>query len=171
MEEHLHVLNVLAAMERARGVAPGEPSRVDVLAAAVEFLREHVDGAHHAKEEDGLFAAMEAAGLPPSATPVGCMLRQHVRARELVSAMARALPGAARGEADASEVLRLSSGEYVRVLAPHIEVEDFVVYPLARRAVGPVALARLTEHLVDPASFSAFVDAARRVDALAAGAA
>ncbi|MCC6644352.1 MAG: hemerythrin domain-containing protein [Polyangiaceae bacterium] len=168
MEEHLHVLMVLNAVERVRGAGPGQPpTHLDVLEAAVEFLRVQVDGAHHGKEEAGLFAAMEAAGLPPSATPVGCMLHQHVRGRELTESMARAIDGARRGDADAQEALRLSAGEYVRVLAPHIQMEDYVVYPLARRAISADALARLGERLVDPAELAAFADAARAIDAAA----
>lgn len=168
MEEHLHILMVLTVVERTRGAGPAEPPpRLDVLEAAVEFLREQVDGAHHSKEEDGLFAAMEAAGLPPSASPVGCMMKQHVRGRELVASMARALDGARRAEVDHAEALRLAAGEYVRVLAPHIEMEDHVVYPLARRVLGQPIVDRLGERLVDPAEVAAFITAARRIDELA----
>ncbi len=167
MEEHLHILMVLCAVERARGDRPGEPPpRVDVLEAAAEFLRDHVDGAHHPKEEDGLFAAMEAAGLPPSASPVGCMLKQHVRGRELVESMSRALDGPHRHQPEHAEALRLAAGEYVRVLAPHIQMEDFVLYPLARRVLGQPALDELTRRLVEPAAVAAFAAAARRIDEL-----
>jgi hemerythrin-like domain-containing protein len=39
---------------------------------------------HHAKEEHGLFAALEATGMPRENSAIGMMLREHEEARKIV---------------------------------------------------------------------------------------
>ncbi len=59
------------------------------------------DQCHHGKEEDLLFPAMEAAGIPRESGPIGVMLEEHNIGRQYVRGMAEAVSGYRAGETQA----------------------------------------------------------------------
>jgi hypothetical protein len=96
MSEHRGIERMLAAMERNLGkLESGDPAAVRLFEQGVDFLRGFADKCHHHKEEQQLFPALAAHGIPVEGGPVGVMLHEHEAGRERIREMAIALPGAA----------------------------------------------------------------------------
>lgn len=147
-KEHRAIAQVLQAMEAAalqlrRGVA------VDArwLAAVAHFFAVHVDGTHHATEEGVLFKALLAHARPSAKSAVSVMLAEHEVARdltrrlsELARAVAEGAPAAAAAWADAALAL-------CGATRTHLQLEDRVLYPMARAAIPGPLLTALHEQL------------------------
>jgi hemerythrin-like domain-containing protein len=54
-----------------------------ILLDTVDFITNFIDRCDHAKEEQGLFAALEATGMPRQNSAIGTMLRGHEEARKI----------------------------------------------------------------------------------------
>jgi hemerythrin-like domain-containing protein len=137
MEEHdliLTGLDVLGAVSRR--LAQGEPPPHATIDELLDFFRDFADLHHHAKEEGLLFPAMEAAGLPHDAGPVGIMLQEHAQGRQLVGVMREAL-----AQLDSSTEARRrfidASTWYRDHLAQHIQKENQVLFRLAEQVLSP----------------------------------
>ncbi len=144
--EHDRILAVMVAFtDFAAMHAQEDPEARPTLARFVQFLREYVDGWHHAKEEDLLFEVMVRGGFPRDTGPIGCMLREHDLGRGHV----RALGALAKGEdpfnpTELALLAELVVG-HARVLVPHIGKENQVLYPMAARLLSPEAVEALDE--------------------------
>lgn len=128
IERGLGVLDRL--LERAR---EGGPFETDALRRCVEFFRLYADACHHAKEEDLLFPALEARGIPRAGGPIGVLLEEHRRARRLVAEMAGALGGLEPelGDRSTSEDRFLAAADdYLELLRGHIFKEDNGVFEM-----------------------------------------
>lgn len=131
-DEHQLILDVsreLAGMLAAE--RQGDPLDYDTVASCITFFRLFVDACHHGKEEDVLFPALEAEGMPHDDGPIAVMLHEHEMGRTLVRGMAAALPEARKGEELAGGQLRDAAEEYVGLLEAHIDKEDNVLFNLA----------------------------------------
>jgi hemerythrin-like domain-containing protein len=136
-EEHRLIergLDCLAAIARAAR----RERRLDAKTAAeaLALIRDFADRCHHAKEEDRLFAAMEAAGLERDGGVLGVMLEEHESGRGHVRAMAAVVDRAAGGDADAIAVFGRHADELDELLREHIEKEDSVLFPLGDEMLG-----------------------------------
>ncbi len=137
VEEHQLIKKVLDWSE-------GEITRIDAgcspdtgkLAAVVDFIRNFADRCHHAKEEGLLFARLAERGMPREGGPIAVMLHEHELGRAHVAAVAAALDGARRGEAQALAELRAHMSGYIELLRAHIDKEDHILYPMADRLLG-----------------------------------
>ena len=138
-QEHQAILRMIAVL---RGVSTrletgtGPSTRGD-LPQIVDFIRIFADKCHHGKEEDLLFPAMEAAGIPRQGGPIGVMLAEHAVGREFVAGMAAAAEAYRGGDAQAGGTFAEKAVGYGNLLTPHIGKEDNILYPMAD--------ARLTE--------------------------
>ena len=144
--EHVHIkagLHVLEAMagllERGGAVAEAD------LDAVVEFLSVYADRCHHAKEEDCLFPALLAKGMPKEGGPIGIMLEEHVTGRAFVAKLRDAISGRRAGRADASGGFVTAARGYVGLLREHIEKEDDMLFPMADDTLGRAEDARLSQ--------------------------
>ena len=145
-EDHRTIEMMLPALERmARQFEAGEFVRGYDLARMLEFLREFVDGYHHWKEEQQLFPALEARGVPQDSAPVSELLEEHERGRRCLRVMTAAMaeeigedPGA---EADFAHYAR----EYLGLLREHTEKEERELWPLAAEALTEEDGTRLAE--------------------------
>ncbi|WP_243357955.1 hemerythrin domain-containing protein [Fundidesulfovibrio terrae] len=126
IEIMLRILGQLAdAAQSGRGLDKADAADV------IEFLRTFADKCHHSKEEDLLFPALEAAGIPRQGGPVGVMLHEHDIGRGFIKGMSDSLAsgdmvgfaGAARG--------------YIELLSNHIAKEDNVLFKMADQALSP----------------------------------
>jgi len=134
MAEHQGVLRMLSILEEvAARLGAGQSVPAERLDAMVEFLQVFVDRCHHGKEEDVLFPAMEAAGIPRRDGPIGVMLMEHTSGRAHVHALADSAAGAAHGERAARDTFAEHARAYAALLRSHIDKEDHVLYPLAER--------------------------------------
>jgi len=155
MDEHQTILRVLASLEALVSDDTHAAEPVETLREATRFLRDFADRFHHAKEEDLLFPAMEAAGIPARQGPTEMMRHEHEQGRMLVQRLT------AITEADDPDFDRAAFAEpamdFVQLLRAHIGKEDHILYPMASRVVPAEALARLDEACVqaDAANFEA----------------
>ncbi|MEW6113044.1 MAG: hemerythrin domain-containing protein [Thermodesulfobacteriota bacterium] len=117
--------NVSQRLESGEQVDPAHLEKI------IEFIRVFADRCHHAKEEDLLFPALEAAGIPKESGPVGIMLLEHDEGRKHVRGMADALSRYRDAGAPAGRDFAMHAREYVALLSEHIEKENQVLYEMA----------------------------------------
>ena len=96
----------------------------------LEFFSVFVDKCHHGKEEDLLFPAYEAAGIPNKNGPIGAMLAEHVEGRGYVKGMTEAFQGFKKGENYSGAGIVEYATKYISLLKQHIDKEDTVLYPM-----------------------------------------
>jgi hemerythrin-like domain-containing protein len=136
MEEHQIILRGLGVLEvLAAKAVRGDPVPAPAVDALLAFLSEFADAHHHGKEETILFPALEEAGLPRDAGPVGVMLSEHVQGRSLISALRAAAP-LASSTPDARARFADAARAYGQLLSAHIDKENHVLFPMADRAIA-----------------------------------
>jgi len=136
VDEHSLILRMLAVLERnAIRTARGEFGDYRFYIEAVDFIRNFADRFHHAKEEDILFEALVANGMPRANSPVSAMLMEHDRGREYVRAMEEAAQAALAGVPGRDGAIALAAMSYLELLREHISKEDGILYPLAERLI------------------------------------
>lgn len=151
VEEHQLILRMIALVEKSATLAEaGKFSDWNfILDGAVPFIREYADRFHHAKEEDVLFKALVANGMPEKNSPIAAMLMEHDQGRSFVRGMESAAQqlqssGPEVVSTEAIAALVENARGYAALLREHIEKEDNILYPLAERvlheAVRPAML-------------------------------
>ena len=108
-----------------------------------EFFSVFVDKCHHGKEEELLFPAMEVVGISRKGGPIGVMLNEHQKGRDLVAKMKRALSQYLNGDTGAVQKLKGSADEYIALLNLHIEKENNVLFPMSEQHLSENKLAEL----------------------------
>jgi hemerythrin-like domain-containing protein len=135
--EHRAIECVLRALGQIKDrLARGESIDPALLDRCIDFIRRFADGVHHQKEENILFPAMTAAGVPKDMGPIACMLAEHGQGREFVARMAAAVEGIRSGRPGAAEQFGGAAAGYAQLLASHIQKEDNVLFLIAERVVG-----------------------------------
>ena len=138
--EHRLILRMLAVLERnAILTRQGSYQNYRFYLDAVDFIRHYADRFHHAKEEDVLFEALVANGMPRENSPVAAMLMEHERGRNYVRAMEAAAKAALDGATYMDATIAENALAYLEMLREHIAKEDDILYPLAERVI-PEAL-------------------------------
>ena len=127
--EHRVILRVVDVLERlVIRSQRGDGFEGDAFQQCVEFFRFFADACHHAKEEELLFPALEARGIPRENGPIGCMLEEHTLARGFTKAMGEALDERDRDDAGAEQRFIAAAREYIALLRAHINKEDNVLF-------------------------------------------
>jgi hemerythrin-like domain-containing protein len=138
-EEHQWILRVADVLERLveRSEVEGDTD-LDGFADCVTFIRLFADACHHGKEEDLLFPALEAQGMPREHGPIAIMLLEHRQGREYARFMAEAIEPCRRGDDAARKRLCNAARGYVALIRGHIGKEDNVLFEMADQMVrGP----------------------------------
>ncbi|BDV44187.1 cation-binding protein [Geotalea uraniireducens] len=136
IDEHRLILRMLTVLEkRALRVADGAAPDAEFFLAAVDFIRNYADRFHHAKEEDILFAALVANGMPREHSPVAAMLLEHEEGRAHVRALEAAALAVQAGESGRAREIAEHAIAYLELLREHIDKEDHILYPLAERLI------------------------------------
>ena len=92
MDDHQIILRMLRALNgMCLRLGEGKTAALADLDAALDFIKVFADHAHHGKEEDLLFPAMEEVGFPRQGGPIAVMLMEHEQGRAFVKALAEAL--------------------------------------------------------------------------------
>jgi hemerythrin-like domain-containing protein len=134
--EHRLILRMLAVLERnAILTRQGSYRNYRFYLDAVDFIRHYADRFHHAKEEDVLFEALVANGMPRENSPVAAMLMEHEQGRNYVRAMEAAAQAALEGATDRDATIADNALAYLEMLREHIAKEDDILYPLAERVI------------------------------------
>ncbi len=132
MDEHRIIEQVLDALEGMAVVVEQENSLpIEDARQAVAFLRGYADKFHHAKEEDLLFAELEAVGFSRQNGPVAVMLYEHDAGRALVGKMAAAIEQTVAGVDGAAQVFVGPAREFAALLRGHIQKENNILYVMA----------------------------------------
>ncbi len=130
--EHEGIKLMMRILEKLCGkLDAGEAVDPEHLEKITEFLRVFADKCHHGKEEDLLFPAMEAAGIPREGGPIGVMLLEHDKGRGYIMGMADAVAKYKRGDNKAAPVIASNARNYISLLTQHIEKENRVLFPMA----------------------------------------
>ena len=140
-DEHRIIERVLDAVQRLT-LAPAR-QHLERWQKALDFIRHFADRCHHCKEEQVLFPALEAHGIPTEGGPVGMMLLEHEEARSHVRAMMDGLARIEAGDDSAEAGLFDSAGQYVRLLREHIQKEDEVLFRMADEVIAADAQKKL----------------------------
>lgn len=136
--EHAVILRVLEAAEEERMLlARGAPLREPFWRTFLDFLAGYADRCHHMKEEDVLFAALEAAGMPRDVGPTSCMRSEHAEMRAVRARLAEALTS------DDVETISHLIGLCIGTLRVHIGKENDVLFPMARQMLDDAAVAEI----------------------------
>jgi hemerythrin-like domain-containing protein len=145
-QEHNQIKRLLqVALVVCDRITRGEILPAEHLAAIVTFIRRYADAYHHAKEEDLLFPAMEAAGVSKEGGPIGVMLVEHVQGRAYATNMEGAVEEIRGGQSQAAEAFVANLRAYGELLVPHIFKEDNILYPMADERLTPEQQDRLAE--------------------------
>jgi hemerythrin-like domain-containing protein len=96
----------------------------------LEFLKVFVDKCHHGKEEELLFPALVAVGVPEDG-PIAVMLHEHEMGRNYVRAMSTGFAGYMTGDNSSSKYVLQNAHGYISLLRDHIEKENNVLFVMA----------------------------------------
>lgn len=129
-EEHSAVLLMLQVLEKlVDRLGNGDQTAAKDLPAIIDFLKGFVDRCHHGKEEEWLFPALEAAGIPRQGGPIGVMLQEHEAGRSFIQDMVKTLDRLEAGEGQTA--LREAAYSYIQLLINHIRKENEVLFNMA----------------------------------------
>lgn len=105
-----------------------------ILLDTVDFITNFIDRCHHAKEEQGLFPALEATGMPRENSAIGTMLREHEEARKIAEQIKSSVESYLGDKSELSKsALILHCEEYVNHIDRHILKEDTRLFVIAER--------------------------------------
>lgn len=136
VEEHKLILRMVALLERNVELArQGRFRDWQFFLDGVDFIRNYADRFHHAKEEDVLFTALVANGMPEKSSPIEAMLSAHDQGRAFVRGMEEAAQRAQAGELGQIPLLAENAAGYIALIRDHIDKEDHILYPLAERVL------------------------------------
>jgi hemerythrin-like domain-containing protein len=96
----------------------------------LEFLKVFVDKCHHGKEEDLLFPALIALGVPEEG-PIAAMLLEHEMGRHFVKAMSAVFARYIAGEESSAKDIIKDAYGYISLMKGHIEKENVVLFVIA----------------------------------------
>jgi hemerythrin-like domain-containing protein len=128
------VVSVMAALQH--DILSEHAVDVTALRNVVEFMRVFGDELHHGKEEDVLFPALEAAGVPVKGCPIGALRAEHDQGRELVAALAEAIDSHESGDASARADISRVLDELMELYPRHIWKEDYLAFPMSEKVLS-----------------------------------
>lgn len=132
IEEHNGIMLMLKILSKlCDKLERGEPTSAERLESIVDFLSVFADRCHHGKEEDLLFPALEAAGIPRQGGPIGVMLQEHTLGRGYIKGMSEALAQYKSDQSGAAADLSRHARNYIALLTQHIQKENHVLFPMA----------------------------------------
>jgi hemerythrin-like domain-containing protein len=136
VEEHKLILRMIGLVEANTALMEAGRFRDwQFFLDAVDFIRNFADRFHHAKEEDVLFTALVANGMPAQNSPVAAMLMAHDQGRAFVRGLEEAAQKALEGEPGQIPLIAENARGYAALLRDHIDKEDNILYPLAERVL------------------------------------
>ncbi len=130
--EHEAIILVLSILDKfLHRIGDGQEVNREHFGQVLEFIQVFADKCHHGKEEQFLFPALEAAGIPKTGGPLGVMLGEHEHGRELIRQIAAAWQKYQSGDRAAAAGLIVSARDYIALLNDHIFKENNILFPMA----------------------------------------
>jgi hemerythrin-like domain-containing protein len=144
--EHDHILAMVACLRAACDAAEtGDAFDAETFQTGVDFIRHYADAWHHAKEEEYLFPALEAMGMPREGGPIAVMLHEHVLGRSYVRRIAEHLEAATEGDDAARAMVLRYTLVYADLITRHIQKENGILFDMADQMLPPEEQARLEQ--------------------------
>ena len=148
--EHRLIERLLRVLEKAAaGLERGEEVSPEVFKSSLEFIRIVADRCHHGKEEGSLFPLLEQRGVRWEGGPLGALLQEHDRGRELVRGLAEGVAKYGGGDLEAREEIIENVKGYIQLLTQHIQKEDDVLFPIADHLLSQDEQQRLLEEFAE----------------------
>lgn len=129
--DHEVIMHILNAMDTLRMLLKqGKDVPLEVIDDTIDFAKNFTDRCHHGKEEDVLFPALNAEGMPKDEGPIAVMLREHRQGREILARIEDAL---ARHKQGLSSIDGVIAGieEYIMLMQHHIFKENNILFNIA----------------------------------------
>ena len=143
--EHEAMTLVLSILdELCQRLANGEEVNPEHFGQVLEFIVVFGDQCHHGKEEQFLFPALEAAGIPKAGGILGVM-SEHEQCRVLIRKMLAAWQKHRLGDCAAAAAVIVSARDYSAFLHAHIFQENNVLFPMAEARLSADSQRRLLE--------------------------
>ena len=133
-DEHRSIAAVLHALKQLAKDAedPSLEPRFEVFRAMIYYIDQFPERLHHPKEEQYLFARLEARA--PGARPLLETLRaEHVMGAQLIRDLEQALVGLEVGAAGGEHAFRAAVDAYAEFHWKHMRKEEQELLPLAER--------------------------------------
>ena len=131
-KEHEGILLMLRILEAvSQKIQQGDRIDPDNFDKIVEFLSVFADKCHHGKEEEFLFPALEASGVPKQGGPIGVMLQEHEMGRNLIAKLKESVNLYKSRKEKASDKFISAAREYIELLRQHIDKENNILFPMA----------------------------------------
>ena len=144
--EHDHILAMIACLRAACAAAENADGfDAETFQTGLDFIRNYADAWHHAKEEEHLFPALEAAGMPRDSGPIAVMLHEHVMGRSYVRKIADHLEEATHRNAGAQSTVLNYTLAYANLLTGHIQKENGILFNMADQILLPEDHERLEQ--------------------------
>jgi len=142
----------------AREIGAGRSVAGEELRQVLDFIENFADRCHHAKEDETLFPLLAERGVPDEkGGPIGTMSSEHERSRALTREIAANLELYDSGDTGAAKVIADSAAAYARLLRPHLDKEEEVLFAIAEEVLTDedtaklvVAFAQLEEEHLGP---------------------
>ena len=136
IEEHHVIERVLTSLETGTNkLSSGEAISADFFLKSADFIKGFADGCHHKKEEEVLFPALVANGMPKDSGPVAVMLADHEQGRRYARAMRAGAERLIKGDQSAVTQVTENALGYVTLLRQHIQKENQVLFPMADNVI------------------------------------
>jgi DUF438 domain-containing protein len=145
MRDHETTEKVFDAGEKAFAAGDPDPRMVEEL---LRYFVEYVDGCHNNKEENHLFPLLEERGVPSQEGPLGVMLQEHTRAKELLARLKPLAEAYAGGDASAVHELGRVYAEYIELLKQHFWKENDILYPMGEKVLSPADGEKVVEGIL-----------------------
>jgi hemerythrin-like domain-containing protein len=127
MHEHKAILLILNVLEKICSLLKiNEKANYQDIEQIIDFIKVFADKCHHGKEEGFLFPALEEAGIKKQNGPIGVMLIEHEKGRELV----RLMQDSISDNSIQIDKFIESSTSYINLLRNHIEKENSILFPM-----------------------------------------
>ena len=146
VEEHKAVREILDVLDViCKKLQSGERIEPEHIEGIVDFIRNFADKAHHMKEEDLLFPALEGAGVPRGDMLVEALTTEHDLGRGYVRGIGDGLIHYSIGNNSGRLVIRENALKYIELMTRHIDKEEDVIFPLAQRYLSEAVALELAQ--------------------------
>ncbi len=143
--EHEAMTLALSILEKlCQRLASGEEVNPEHFGQVLEFIQVFADLCHHGKEEEFLFPALEAVGIP-NADRMLDVMSEHEHCRILIRQMATAWQKHRSGDHAAAAAVIRSARAYSAFLNAHISKENDILFPMAEARLSADSQRRLLE--------------------------
>lgn len=137
VHEHNAIKIMLSIMDKiAENINAGKGVDTNDVEKIVEFLKTFADKCHHGKEENSLFPALVAAGIPNEGGPVGVMLHEHVIGRGFINDINSSTEKYKTGSSDSIKLIADGLLNYTNLLQNHIQKEENILFKMADKVLS-----------------------------------